>query len=42
MTIFVFAALTITDAMWAITTKPSPEDLTVDEISHLIVMGFVP
>jgi hypothetical protein len=42
MTIFVFAALIVTAAIWAITTPPSPEDLTVDEISHLIVLGFVP
>jgi hypothetical protein len=42
MTIFVFAALTVTAAVWAVTTPASPEDLTVDEVSHLIVLGFVP
>jgi hypothetical protein len=42
MMMFVFAALTVTAAIWAITAPPSPEDLTTDEISHLIVLGFVP
>jgi hypothetical protein len=42
MTIFVFAALTVTAAIWAITAPQSSEDLTMDEISQLIVLGFVP
>ena len=42
MTIFVFAALTVAAAIWAITAPRSPEDPTVDEISHRIVLGFVP
>jgi hypothetical protein len=42
MTMFVFAALTVAAAIWAITAPPSPEDPTMDEFSHLIVPGFVP
>jgi hypothetical protein len=42
MTMFVFVALTVAAAIWAIAAPPSPDDLTADEISHLIVLGFVP
>jgi hypothetical protein len=42
MTMIVFAALTVTAAIWAITAPQSPEDLTMDEISQLIGLGFVP
>jgi hypothetical protein len=42
MTMFIFAALTVTALIWAVTGPRSPQDLTVDEISHLIVLGFVP
>jgi hypothetical protein len=42
MTMFVFAALTVTAVIWAITAPQSPQDLTMDEISQLIVSGFVP
>jgi len=42
MTVFAFAALTVTAAIWAITAPESPEDPTVDDVSHLIVLGFVP
>jgi hypothetical protein len=42
MTMFVFAALTVAAAIWAITAPPSPEVPTMDEISHLVVLGFVP
>jgi hypothetical protein len=42
MTMFVFAALTVTAFLWAITEPQSPQDLTRDEISQLIVLGFVP
>jgi hypothetical protein len=42
MTLFVFAALTATAVIWVITAPPSPQDLTMDEISQLIVLGFVP
>ena len=42
MTMFVFAALTVTAFIWAITEPQSPHDLTMDEISQLVVLGFVP
>jgi hypothetical protein len=42
MTMFVFAALTVTAIIWTITAPQSPQDPTLDEISHLIVLGFVP
>jgi hypothetical protein len=42
MTMFVFAALTVTAVIWAITAPQSPQDLTMDEISQLVVLGFVP
>ena len=42
MTMFVFAALTVTAIIWTITAPQSPEDPTMDEISQLIVLGFVP
>jgi hypothetical protein len=42
MMIFAFAALTVTAAIWAIAAPQSTEDLTMDEISQLIVLGFVP
>jgi hypothetical protein len=42
MTMFVFAALTVTAAIWAITAPQSPEDLTMNEFSDLIVLGVVP
>jgi hypothetical protein len=34
--------LTVTAFIWAITEPQSPRDLTMDEISQLIVLGFVP
>jgi hypothetical protein len=42
MTMFVFAVLTVTAVIWAITAPQSPQDLTMDEISQLVVLGFVP
>jgi hypothetical protein len=43
MTMFVFAALTVTGFIWAITEPQSPQDPTVeDEINQLIVLAFVP
>ena len=42
MTMFVFAALTVTGFIWAITEPQTPQDLTTDEISQLVVLGFVP
>jgi hypothetical protein len=42
MTMIVFAALTVTAFIWAITAPQSPQDLTTNEISQLIVLGFVP
>jgi hypothetical protein len=39
MTMFVLAALTVTAFIWAIT---EPQGLTADEISQLVVLGFVP
>jgi hypothetical protein len=42
MTMFVFAALTVTAFIWAITEPQTPQDLTPDEISQLVVLGFVP
>jgi hypothetical protein len=42
MTLFVFAALTVTVFIWVITEPQSPQDLTMDEISQLIALGFVP
>ncbi len=41
MGMFVFAALTITALSWVVTKPRSTHDLTVGEISHLIVLGFV-
>ncbi len=40
--IFVFAALTVTAAFWAVTAPQSPNDPTTDEIIHLVALGFVP
>jgi hypothetical protein len=42
MTMFVFAVLTVTAFIWAITEPQTPQDLTMDEISQLVVLGFVP
>jgi hypothetical protein len=42
MMMFVLAALTVTAVIWAITAPQSPQHLTMDEISQLIVLGFVP
>jgi hypothetical protein len=42
MTMFIFAALTVTALIRAVTGPRSSQDLTVDEISHLIVLGFLP
>jgi hypothetical protein len=42
MMMFVLTALTVTAVIWAITGPRSPQDLTMDEISQLIVLGFVP
>jgi hypothetical protein len=42
MTMFVFAALTVTAFIWAITEPQTPQDLTANEISQLVVLGFVP
>jgi hypothetical protein len=42
MMMFAFAAVIVTAAIWAITAPQSTEDLTMDEISQLIVLGFVP
>jgi hypothetical protein len=42
MTMFVFAALTVTGFIWAITEPQTPQDLTADEFSQVIVLGFVP
>jgi hypothetical protein len=38
MTMFVFAALTVTAFIWAITEPQDPQDLTPDEISQLVDM----
>ena len=40
--IFVFAALTVIAAFWAVTAPQSPNDPTTDEIIHLVALGFVP
>ena len=42
MMMFAFAALTVTAFIWAIREPQSPQDLTMHEISQLIVLGFVP
>jgi hypothetical protein len=42
MTMFIFTALTVTAVIWVLTAPQSPQDLTMDEISQLIVLGFVP
>ena len=42
MMMFVFAALTVAAFIWAVTAPKSPQDLTVDEMSQFIVLGFVP
>jgi hypothetical protein len=42
MAMFVCVALTVTAFIWAITAPQSPQDLTMDEISHLVVLGFIP
>ncbi len=42
MTMFVLAALTVTAFIWAITEPQTPQDLTADDISQLVVLGFVP
>ena len=42
MTLFVFAALTAAAAVWVITAPQSPQDPTMDELSQLIALGFIP
>jgi hypothetical protein len=42
MTMFVLAALTVTAFIWAIAEPQTLQDLTADEISQLVVLGFVP
>jgi hypothetical protein len=43
MTLFIFAALTAAAAaIWVITAPRSPLDPTMDEISQLIAVGFIP
>jgi hypothetical protein len=42
MALFVFAALTVTAAIWVVMAPQSPQDLTMDDIGQLIVLGFVP
>ncbi|HXA22256.1 MAG TPA: hypothetical protein VNW90_08145 [Acetobacteraceae bacterium] len=42
MLLFVFAALTVAAVVWVITTPQSPQDPTMDEISQLIMLGFIP
>jgi hypothetical protein len=42
MTMFVLAALAVTAFIWAVTEPRSPQDLTMDEISQLSVLAFVP
>jgi hypothetical protein len=42
MTMFVIAAALTAAAIWVITAPRSPEDPTMDEISQLIAVGFVP
>jgi hypothetical protein len=43
MTLFVFAALTaVAAAIWVITAPQSPQDPTMDEVSQLIALGFIP
>ena len=43
MTLFIFAALTaVAAAIWVITAPQSPQDPTMDEVSQLIALGFLP
>jgi hypothetical protein len=42
MVMFVFAALTVTAFIWAVTEPQSPQDVALDEISQVSVLGFVP
>jgi hypothetical protein len=42
MTLFGFAAVTVTALIWAVTAPESAQDPTSDDIAHLIVLGFVP
>jgi hypothetical protein len=42
MTMFVFAALTVSAFIWAITEPQTPQDLTADEFSQLVPLGLVP
>jgi hypothetical protein len=43
VTLFVLAALTaVAAAIWVITTPQSPQDPTMDEVSQLIALGFIP
>jgi hypothetical protein len=43
MTLFIFAALTaIAAAIWVVTAPQSPQDPTMDEVSQLIALGFIP
>jgi hypothetical protein len=39
MTMFVFAALAVTAAIWVITEPQSPQDPAMDEITPFIVLG---
>jgi hypothetical protein len=43
MTLFIFTALTaVAAAIWVITAPQSPQDPTMDEVSQLIALGFIP
>jgi len=42
MTMFVIAALTVTATIWTITEPKSAQDLTMNEMVDLVVLGFVP
>jgi hypothetical protein len=42
MTMFIIAALTVTATIWAITEPKSAQDLTMNEMGDLVVLGFVP
>jgi hypothetical protein len=42
MMLSVFAALTVAAIVGVITTSQFPQDPTGDEISQLIVLGFIP
>ena len=42
MTMFIIAAALTAAAIWVITAPRSPKDPTMDEISQLIALGFIP